>query len=341
MPSQFKLEGTVGPANDVEPRDGRKLKQALIELGFLEAPEDGATDLVDSATLRGLEAFQKENGLIADGVAKPGGTSERLIAAALAERDGVAAGAGFALSDSVGEKAANQPEDVRSLKRALAAVGQFPQDKAQDPTGRLDADLELAVRSFQRDFNLKRDGLLRPGGETERTLDRVVKPEMLAQAQKPAGAAAQQPGGVSISSPVTKQTVIRGFGPRPRPLPGASTMHNGVDFKAPLGTAIHSTHDGTVKTIGNEPASSGNFILIQNDDGSMSGYAHTGALPALRQGQKVRSGQRIGESDNSGRTTGPHLHYTYRPGTKAQPASRRTRPVDPLKTVFKGMKPTP
>jgi len=41
MTSQFKLEGTVGPNDDVEPRDSRKVKQALIELGFPEKPEGG------------------------------------------------------------------------------------------------------------------------------------------------------------------------------------------------------------------------------------------------------------------------------------------------------------
>ena len=341
MTSQFKLQGTVGPANDVEPRDSRKVKRALIELGFLEAPEDGATDFVDTSLLQGLKAFQKDNGLIADGVAKPGGPSERLIAAALAERDGVAPGTAFALSDSVGQKAANRPEDLRSLKRALAAAGQFPAEQAQDPTGRLDNDLALGIRAFQRDFNLKRDGALRPGGETERTLDRVVMPTLLAQAQKPAGAPAQQPGGATISWPAAKQVIKEPFGPRKQPLPGASKMHEAVDFKALLGTAIHSTQDGTVHTIGNEPASSGNFILIQNDDGSMSGYAHTGALPALRQGQRVRSGQKIGVSDKSGNITGPHLHYTYRPGTPARPATRGSAKVDPMTTQFKGMKPTP
>lgn len=172
MTNQFKLRDPVGPNNDVDPADSRKVKRALIELGFLEAPEGGVTDLVDSPMLRGLKAFQKENGLIADGVAKPGGPSERLIATALAGD----ARPALALSDSVGEKGANRSQDVRNLKRALAATGHFPAGKAQDPTGRFDDDLALGIRSFQRDFNLKRDGVLHPSGKTEETLDRVVGP---------------------------------------------------------------------------------------------------------------------------------------------------------------------
>lgn len=175
MTSQFKLEGPVSATNDVDPADSRKVKQALMRLGHLDRSDVVSLDFVDSPTLEGLKAFQKRNGLVADGIAKPGGPTEGMIAAALAERQGAAQGTAFALSDSVGEKAANRPGDVRKLKHALAATGHFPAAKAQGPTGRIDDDLELGIRSFQRDFNLKRDGVLRPGGEIERTLDRVVK----------------------------------------------------------------------------------------------------------------------------------------------------------------------
>lgn len=269
MTSQFKLEGTVGPSNDVEPRDARKVKQALMRLGDLDSADVASLDFVDGPTLEGLKAFQKRNGLVADGIVKPGGPTEGVIAAALKQQG--------------------------------------------------------------KDTSPRAEGIQ----------EHVIKPGTLAQTQKPTGAATQRRRGATISWPTAKQNITSGFGPRGKVAPGSSKNHNGVDFDAPVGTAIRSTHDGTIHTIGNEPGSSGNFILIQNDDGSMSGYAHTGALPTLRQGQKVRSGERIGESDNSGRTTGPHLHYTYRPGTKAQPATRKTRPVDPFKTVFKGMKLTP
>ena len=273
MTSQFKLEGPVGPNNDVEPRNARRVKQALMRLGHLDSSDVVSLDFVDGPTLEGLKAFQKRNGLVADGIAKPGGPTEGLIAVALEEQDG-----------GTSRPAESKAEDVQN---------------------------------------------------------RVVKPMLLAQAQKPAGAAAQQPGGATISWPVAKPVISSGFGPRPRPLPGASTMHRAIDFDAPLGAAIRSTQDGKVHTIGNEPASSGNFILIQNDDGSMSGYAHTGVISTLRQGQRVRSGQKIGVSNGSGNITKPHLHYTYRPGTQAQPAIRTSPRGNPMKTQFHGMKPTP
>ena len=87
MTSQFKLEGTVGPNNDVEPRDARKVKQALMRLGDLDSADVASLDFVDGPTLNGLKAFQKRKGLVADGIAKPGGPTEDVIADALAKQD--------------------------------------------------------------------------------------------------------------------------------------------------------------------------------------------------------------------------------------------------------------
>jgi murein DD-endopeptidase MepM/ murein hydrolase activator NlpD len=114
--------------------------------------------------------------------------------------------------------------------------------------------------------------------------------------------------------------------------------HDGVDFEAPLGTEILATQKGTVHTIASN-RQSGNFILVQNDDGSMSGYAHVRARSGLRQGDPVQSSGPIGVSDGSGRLSGPHLHYTYRPGTRTRPATAASPKVDPLTTQLRGVAP--
>lgn len=142
----------------------------------------------------------------------------------------------------------------------------------------------------------------------------------------------------TVTWPVTNPVITSQFGRRAAPVPGASALHNGIDFRAPVGTPIHATQDGVVDTVGSE-AGSGNFILIGHTDGSMSGYAHTAPRVGLRRGLSVRAREQIGTSDGSGRISGPHLHYTYRPGTLSRPATRRTPAVDPLATQFKGMTP--
>jgi murein DD-endopeptidase MepM/ murein hydrolase activator NlpD len=73
---------------------------------------------------------------------------------------------------------------------------------------------------------------------------------------------------------------------------------------------------GTVISISHSTRG-GNQILIQNEDGSISGSAHTVATPGVAVGVRVREGQRVGESDGSGTTSAgtpvrPHLHQTYR-----------------------------
>jgi len=86
MTSRFKLEGAVGPSNGVKPRDAQRVKRALMRLGHLDSSDVASLDFVDSPTLDGLKAFQKRNGLVADGIAKPGGPTEALIADALEEQ---------------------------------------------------------------------------------------------------------------------------------------------------------------------------------------------------------------------------------------------------------------
>ena len=138
------------------------------------------------------------------------------------------------------------------------------------------------------------------------------------------------------SWPVTTPIVNSGFGPRPRLLPGASTFHDAVDFEATLGAAIFSTEDGEIFSIGFN-SRAGNHIFISNHDGTMSSYSHTSPLAGLAVGQKVKAGQQIGTSDGTGNITKPHLHYTYRLGTLANPATPGSAKVNPLTTQFAGM----
>ncbi len=118
------------------------------------------------------------------------------------------------------------------------------------------------------------------------------------------------------------------FGRREAPEPGASRNHNGTDFRAREGATVQSTQNGVVSSVG-ERARGGNTIIVENDDGSRSGYAHTSALPGIEPGAVVSAESPIGTSDGSGTAT-PHLHYTYTP-----PGA--TAPVDPLTTQLQNV----
>lgn len=97
-----------------------------------------------------------------------------------------------------------------------------------------------------------------------------------------------------------------GFGPR------WGRMHNGTDFAGPIGTPILATADGVVTHSG-WSSGYGRLIKIRHEFGIETRYAHLNAMD-VTVGQRVSRGERIGAMGNSGRSTGPHLHYEVRVG---------------------------
>jgi soluble lytic murein transglycosylase len=106
-------------------------------------------------------------------------------------------------------------------------------------------------------------------------------------------------------------TVSSTFGPRKNPFTGSQQHHDGVDYAVPIGTPIRAAGSGTVVKVGNEPSGYGNFIEIKHADGSISKYAHASGFN-YKEGDTVGRGDVIGASGNSGRSTGPHLHFEIR-----------------------------
>lgn len=97
-----------------------------------------------------------------------------------------------------------------------------------------------------------------------------------------------------------------GFGPR------WGRLHAGTDFAGPIGTPIYATADGVV-IIAGWSSGYGRLIKIQHEFGIETRYAHLNSIK-VTEGQRVSRGERIGDMGNSGRSTGPHLHYEVRVG---------------------------
>ncbi len=102
------------------------------------------------------------------------------------------------------------------------------------------------------------------------------------------------------------------FGPR------GGRMHEGVDMAAPIGTPLYATADGVVKFAGRKNGY-GLIVIIKHDFGFETRYAHQSRL-RVKTGQRVSRGERIGDMGNTGRSTGPHVHYEVR---------RNGKPVNP------------
>ncbi|MGP1924681.1 MAG: murein DD-endopeptidase MepM [Arsenophonus sp. NEOnobi-MAG3] len=94
---------------------------------------------------------------------------------------------------------------------------------------------------------------------------------------------------------------------RINPVTGRPTPHHGVDLSMPVGTPILAVGDGEV-IIAKYSGAAGNFIAIRHGRQYSSRYMHLRKL-LVKPGQKVKKGERIALSGNTGRTTGSHLHY--------------------------------
>jgi hypothetical protein len=89
-------------------------------------------------------------------------------------------------------------------------------------------------------------------------------------------------------------------------------MHEGTDFAAPIGTPVYAPADGVVSFAGWSNGY-GRLIKVQHANGIETRYGHLNAI-RVEVGQRVSRGDRIGDIGNSGRSTGPHLHYEIRVG---------------------------
>ncbi|MFE9395103.1 M23 family metallopeptidase [Streptomyces flavidovirens] len=107
-----------------------------------------------------------------------------------------------------------------------------------------------------------------------------------------------------------------------------ASKHSGQDFAVPTGTPVDAVHGGTVVKAGPNGAGDGpaygNAIVVKHDNNTYSQYAHLSKVNVYP-GQKVRTGERIGLSGNTGNSSGPHLHFEIRTtpnyGTAINPVS--------------------
>jgi murein DD-endopeptidase MepM/ murein hydrolase activator NlpD len=101
-----------------------------------------------------------------------------------------------------------------------------------------------------------------------------------------------------------------GFGYRRDPFTDQMHFHRGVDLAAPVGTTVRAALDGRVVVTGYDPVL-GNYVLIRHQISYSTLYGHLSQIWVAR-GATVTRGQRIGAVGNTGKSTGPHLHFEIR-----------------------------
>jgi hypothetical protein len=116
---------------------------------------------------------------------------------------------------------------------------------------------------------------------------------------------------IRILYPIFKTApVSQMFGENPDLYP-LTKGHNGIDFAIPNGTPIYAAHDGSIIRADLDQTGYGNHVRILHAEGWGTLYGHMQSF-AVGQGRPVKAGDLLGESDNTGRSTGPHLHFELR-----------------------------
>lgn len=112
-----------------------------------------------------------------------------------------------------------------------------------------------------------------------------------------------------VSEAKLKQ-MASGYGRRVDPVYGTMKFHEGMDFACDVGTPVYATGDGTV-TAADWHSGYGKRIDISHGFGYLTRYAHLSEIK-VNPGQQVKRGDLIGLSGNTGKSTGPHVHYEVR-----------------------------
>ena len=106
------------------------------------------------------------------------------------------------------------------------------------------------------------------------------------------------------------------FGYRIDPMSKLRTMHRGVDFAGMVGLNVYATGDGVVKYIKTSRSGFGNEIVIDHGFGYTSRYGHLNSI-LVHKGQTIKRGMVIAKLGDTGKSTGPHLHYEVRAFNRA------------------------
>ena len=140
-----------------------------------------------------------------------------------------------------------------------------------------------------------------------------------------------------LKSPLKFAHVTSGFGNRFHPVLQYVAAHQGVDYTAAVGTPVWAVADGVV-TIAGETGAGGNTVCLRHHNGLETCYLHLSSFGAgILVGARVSQKQVIALSGNTGRTTGPHLHYALkRGGVFVNPLNQKFPRAEPVPSQLLG-----
>lgn len=165
----------------------------------------------------------------------------------------------------------------------------------------------------------------------EGLLDRLGEPASVSKLREPA-ALPEAFRNASFRWPLKNITITSPFGRR------RDGFHEGIDLRAPSGTPVYASDSGLVLYADRRIRGYGKMVVIRHPNGLTTVYAHNSKLQ-VRKGQRVKRGQRIALSGNSGRSSGPHLHFEVRHGTSPVNPARLLPPNHVARATHVGTSP--
>lgn len=192
------------------------------------------------------------------------------------------------------------------IYRSIFGMNEIPQEVRNAGFG--------GVNRYERYDLMDQDGLLK---STAMRIDMLTKKtyvqsrsfdEVSSLAKRAGDMASCIPAIPPVNPDRKKYRISSTFGYRSDPFSGRSTFHKGVDFAMKSGNPIYATGDGVVEKVSFEFFGYGNSVIIDHGFGYKTRYAHLKSIGVV-EGMKVKRGECIGESGNSGKSSGPHLHY--------------------------------
>lgn len=109
---------------------------------------------------------------------------------------------------------------------------------------------------------------------------------------------------------IGKPTISSPFGRRIHPIKEQEHLHTAIDYAVPTGTCVYTTANGTVEKVWHD-ASCGNGLKIKYSNGMSAVFCHLDKS-LVAEGENIAAGCAVAVSDNSGASTGPHLHYAIK-----------------------------
>ncbi|NNF03318.1 MAG: M23 family metallopeptidase [Rhodothermales bacterium] len=182
-------------------------------------------------------------------------------------------------------------DEVRQV--GVGGSEQYPEyDRFTPSTGRLLTQTSMSLDQLERQLAVQTDSY--------RELTRL--------ADQHADALSHMPAIFPVDGRITS-----GFGRRFHPVLKVERMHYGLDFHAPVGTPVYATGDGVIEQTG-RGSGLGRYVRIKHGDtGYVTVFGHLSEVPReVRRGRRVKRGDLIGYSGNTGLSNAPHLHYEVR-----------------------------